>query len=469
MTDYRSRWDRWLAEVAADPDHGFSGMAGDLAYGFEAPADQSDLSDALLTFYRGGTEFSEFDDDVHDLLSLWAREQAALPDDNSLPAVVRLDTFLQQPDPAVTYRIEQLWPADGRILFAAQYKAGKTTGVANLLRSWADLDPFLGTYPIAPPPGPILLLDDELHENTLRRWLRGQQIVNTDRVHLVSLRGRTSTFRILDDATRDAWARQIADTGASGLVLDCLRPIIDALGLSEDKDTGKVLEAFDDMLTTAGMSEAAVVHHMGHSGERSRGDSRLRDWPDAEWRLVRQDDQPNSARYFGAYGRDVDQPEQRVELQDGRRLVVVGGSRQDAAAEDALDEVVAVIDAADGPLSGRAVEDKLAGTDHTRKAIREALKLGVKGGRIVASDGPRNATLHASAPVRGSAPSVRQRSPDECASAPIGGALRSQSAQTPSAPTKNDKPCSGCGGPSDRTATTGSRWCSTCWPEAGAA
>ena len=345
--------------------------------------------------------------------------------------LIRLDRFLEQPDPEVVYRFADLWPADARVLLAAQYKAGKTTAVANVLRSLADLEPFLGTFAVAPPPGRVVLIDDELHENTLRRWLRQQRIENADRVDVLPLRGRLSAFDILTDSVRDGWARRIADAGATVVLLDCLRPLVDALGLSEDKDTGKLLGAFDELLTASGATEAAVVHHMGHHGERSRGDSRLRDWPDAEWRIVREGDEPTSPRYFAAYGRDVDVAEQRLEL-TGRRLTIVGGSRKQATAEAALSDVLDLLEA-EPRQSGRAIEKLLEHTDHSRDAIRAALKLGVRDGTIEVEDGRRNSKLHSSARVRGSAPPVRGRTSDECASAPIGGALAHSPAHPPSA------------------------------------
>src|SRR5690606_381718 len=53
--------------------------------------------------------------------------------------------------------------------------------------------------------------------------------------------------------------------------------------------------------------------HMGHGGERARGDSRILDWPDAVWYLRRElsdddaaEDLANVNRFFSAYGRDVD-------------------------------------------------------------------------------------------------------------------------------------------------------------------
>lgn len=82
--------------------------------------------------------------------------------------------------------------------------------------------------------------------------------------------------------------------------LDCLRPVLDSLGLDENHDTGRVLVALDELAASAGVGEFALIHHMGHAGERSRGDSRLRDWPDAELRIVRADDDPASPRFFTA-------------------------------------------------------------------------------------------------------------------------------------------------------------------------
>ena len=112
------------------------------------------------------------------------------------------------------------------------------------------------------------------------------------------------------------------------LMLDCLRPVLDALGLDEHKDAGRLLVAIDALLQAADIPEAAIVHHMGHVGERSRGDSRLIDWPDVTAKLVRQDDNPASPRYISAYGRDVDMPESRLEYDPlTRRLTVVGGPR----------------------------------------------------------------------------------------------------------------------------------------------
>ena len=52
--------------------------------------------------------------------------------------------------------------------------------------------------------------------------------------------------------------------------------MLDALGLDEHRDAGRFLTAFDALLVEAGIRDAFVVTHMGHTNERARGDSRLR-------------------------------------------------------------------------------------------------------------------------------------------------------------------------------------------------
>ena len=57
---------------------------------------------------------------------------------DELPPLVRLDEFLATPDEALAYRVDQLWPAGGRVILAAAWKAGKTTLLGNLIRSLVD-------------------------------------------------------------------------------------------------------------------------------------------------------------------------------------------------------------------------------------------------------------------------------------------------------------------------------------------
>jgi hypothetical protein len=326
------------------------------------------------------------------------------------PEFLTLRERLKRPRAETRWRIDRWQPLGSRVMLAAQFKAGKTTLVGNYIRSLADGADFLGQDSVSATAttGTIVLLDFEMSEAQLEDWLKDQRIKRDDKVLAIAMRGRAGAFNILDPDVRSRWAKQLKVNGAEVAILDCLRPVLDALGLDEHKDGGRFLVAFDALLREAEVLDALVVHHMGHMNERARGDSRFRDWPDAEWRLVRQDEQPHSPRFLSAYGRDVDVSESQLAFDPQTRgLTLVGGSRQDAKATAALDAIVEVLTGTEG-LSGRAIKKALADSEHSKHAIEDALKNWASSGRLNKVNGPRGAHIYRSVPVSQTVPRVSQ-------------------------------------------------------------
>lgn len=204
-----------------------------------------------------------------------------------MPEMLLLDEFLAEPDEPIRYRIQGCWPAGGRIVTAAQYKAGKTTLRDNMIKSLADGFDFLDKFQVHRAKGRVVVLDLEMDREQLKRWLRAHNIRNGERVLVIPMRGKGATLNLALPEVRELWATKLRSHEASTVILDCLRPVMDALGLDENRDAGKFLVWFDALLNEAGVAEANVIHHMGHGQERSRGDSRILDWPDATWTLVR--------------------------------------------------------------------------------------------------------------------------------------------------------------------------------------
>lgn len=354
------------------------------------------------------------------MLAAEERPAAAAPEPETLA------DLLASPPDEVTWRVRDWLPAGGRAVLSAQYKSGKTTMVGNLLRCLVDGDPWLGRWQVEPVAGRVVVLDLEMSRGQLRGWLGDQRIRGADRVVVVPLRGAAASLDLLDPATLTQWAQRLRSWDASVVVLDCLRPLMDALGLDESRDAGRLLTALDELLRVAQVPEALVVHHMGHTSERARGDSRIRDWPDVEWRLVRQDDDPASPRYVSAYGRDVDQREQTVSHDPTTRHLTVGeGSRADAADREASAAVLTALERADGPLTQRQVEaaTRTVAPGVSREAVRRTVTALERAGSVQVTHGPRGAR-HISVPVCGS---VRERAGDDPRSTapvcgpPIGG------------------------------------------------
>lgn len=312
-----------------------------------------------------------------------------------MPECSPLSERMKKPRPEKKYRIEGWQGANHRVVLAAQFKAGKTSLTGNLVRSLVDGDKWLGRAKVKPIAGCVTILDFEMDETDAEDWLNAQGITNADKVNLVSLRGRASTFNILDVGVRREWEVLLASHCTDYLILDCLRPALDALGLDEHKDAGRFLGPFDALLIEAGVSEALVVHHMGHGGERGRGDSRLRDWPDVEWRLVRENEHPDSTRFITAFGRDVDVKEHKLSFdRHTRHIVGLPGDRGDVDADNALNAVLSVLEAHGDPMSGRSIEAALKEHDHGRKAIRAALRLGGRRGHIDTRTGNHGSILY---------------------------------------------------------------------------
>lgn len=339
-----------------------------------------------------------------------------------IPPLTLLSDFLAEPDEPLNYRVDQLMPVGSTVLLSAPGKAGKSVLAQNLIRSLVDGDDFLGEYEATPATGRVVLLDAELDERRLRRWLRHQKIRNGDRVAVRSLRGRTSSFNILDPDVREEWVERLREMEASVVILDCLRPVLDSIGLDEDKDAGKFLVAFDELLQEAGVEEAIVVHHMGHQGERARGSSRLIDWPDVGWKYLIGKD---GLRFLQAFGRDVDFPETALGFEKTtRHLTVVGGTRVErveAAEAETLIPVIVELLTEDPGLSFRKIEKVLAEDGpYQQKPVRAALNKSKEQGLVTVTK-QGGAHLHYVAEaVRQSASEPRQRGSAECVSASLG-------------------------------------------------
>ncbi len=348
---------------------------------------------------------------------------------DEIPAAISLAEMIHNPYRETPARIAGWLPKGGNGVLSSQAKAGKSTARNNLVRSVVDGDPWLGQYPVEPihPGHTVYVLSLENGRGLDERWLKLQGIRNVDAVKLVDLRGCAGAFNIMDEQTFWYWVAVLDEDRCAMLIVDPARPCLDAAGLDENRDVGRWLARLDELRAHTSVSEIIVCHHMGHqadtggrSKERPRGDSRWRDWPDAEWKLVKADaDDLASPCYIKAYGRDVDQSEQLIVFDpENHHYTIGGGSRHDTATDEALDAIIEVLTASDVGLSGRAIERALDDSDHTQKTIRDALRRGIEAGVIDRTTGPQNSHLHTvSASVRSSALPVRQRSSGECVSA----------------------------------------------------
>lgn len=313
----------------------------------------------------------------------------------TMPNIVGLADFLGQRQDVTSFTIGELWPAKGRVVLTAQQKGGKTTMVQNLIKALADATDFLGSFEVSEPKR-VILIDNEMSPALLQDWFQRREIVNLANVTVIPIRGLLTSFNILDVDVRAEWGERLRSIGADVLIFDCLRPVLDALGLDENRDAGKFLTAFSELCGIAEIDDSMIVHHMGHGAERGRGDSSIPGWADANWFIVREDATDDaSPRFFRAYGRDVEQQETRLTFDrrtNGLTLDRDAGSRKQARVSDAMQAVIEFV-ALNPGCSGRAIEAGLVGSVN-RNHIRGALQRAVAAEKIATRSGPRRSTLH---------------------------------------------------------------------------
>lgn len=256
--------------------------------------------------------------------------------------------MLEKDYPEEVLTIGMLWPRGGNVLLAATAKTGKSTLVANLIRSLCDGDDFLGNsefFTHAIPAGRTLaLLDLEMNERRVRSELEAQNIQNIDKLRVAVLRGQSQSFDITNDDQRKAWIEYLQANNVHTLIIDPIAPLLAQLNVDENDNFGvaQLFNMLDKVKAEAGVVDMMVVHHCGKNitaGWSPRGASRFMDWPDALWMLKKDgDDQndPNAPRLMKAIGRDVGLPTPgSLQLDASKRLTfaeVEAGPAQDQGA-----------------------------------------------------------------------------------------------------------------------------------------
>ena len=215
--------------------------------GYAMSRDKSDISAEANRDYGAESDEDDFEVAVTQQirkLEVLAEAKRRIRAKNRVPlsrTPMSLTEALKQPPNPTPMRIESVMQDGGLVMLAAQFKAGKTTAVGNLIRSLVDGDPFLGSFPVHKTVSRLVLIDTEMSQDMVVEWLRGQGIKNTDAVvDVICLRGQVESFDIFSDDSRTDWAKHLREIGCDYVILDCLSPIIDAFDMDEKRRLGDI-------------------------------------------------------------------------------------------------------------------------------------------------------------------------------------------------------------------------------------
>lgn len=333
----------------------------------------------------------------HEAEKLWRDELAQSEQGEPFDAGT-LAEVLARPDEE-SYRVEGLVVSEGSTLIVAKRKTGKTTLNLNLAKCLIDGSDFLGQFKTHPVQGRVAILNFEVSGSQLARWA-SEAGVNPERLFLVNLRGKRNPLSHPGDRAELASLLRAQEVEAL---------FVDPFGRAYSGDqnsAGEVSAWLVDLdlfaRAEAGARDLFLNVHAGWNGERSRGSSALEDWPDTVLNLTRKDDDDTGPRYFAAFGRDVDVPEDELAF-DGatRHLYLTGsGSRREARAsqktESLVQPVLDVVGKRPG-LTSRGLAPALRefGYSGFRKGDEaRALLQAVERGLVVRQSGPNNSFAH---------------------------------------------------------------------------
>ncbi len=295
-----------------------------------------------------------------------------------------LKNELTLPDEAARFRVAGLLGAGHNAILVAGRKAGKTTTVNELVRSLVDDEPFLGRFAVTPAAGDVAIFNYEVEQTQYRRWLREVGIVNTDRVHVLHLRGKALPMA---DARVRAWvAAWLRERGVETWVVDPYsRAYVGSVDNGNDEaKVGAFLDSLDRVKEAAGVSQLVMPVHSpkakAEAGEESAiGSQRLEGWPDALWYLTK--DLESGARFLRAEGRDIDHPEEKIVFDEtSRRLTIGGGSR--VMEKGRLDQ--AAVEAFIRSNPGCGFNELTDGLEWGKSRVQKA----VKASRVIRKDPP---------------------------------------------------------------------------------
>ncbi len=305
------------------------------------------------------------------------------------------DTFgtladeLLMPAPEVTWRIKGMLGAGHNALLIATRKAGKTTLVNHAVRCFADGDPFLGRFETTAVRGGIAVFNYEVGAEQYREWVRDVGIVNTDKVHMLHLRGKR--LPISDPRVR-AWVIQwLRERQIKVWVVDpysraAIGSVADG---NAEMQVGAFLDHLDVIKAEAGVEELIMPAHtpkakVDTGDESASGSQRLEGWPDSLWYLTKDD---QGIRFLRAEGRDVDVAEEQLTFDPSSRNLTLGGWDRKTVARNRDAEQVRQFVALNPGCTQNAIESGLGwGYAKVKKAIPSA--------NLVTKDGAGRSNLH---------------------------------------------------------------------------
>jgi len=236
--------------------------------------------------------------------------------------------------------VDGLFSHGGRALVTAQYKAGKSTMMLELIRALSTGTPFLGEFPV-PAKSKVALFDLELGTPMAQRWFKDVEGIDYSKLLYRPLVGKGAELDMRSKGLRNKTARQLREAGVDILIVDPISPVLSALGLDENRadHVRPLLDMFDVLAAEADLKGVVITHHAGHENpDRARGSTAFMDWNTSQWSITRHGDDATSRRSFKAIGRDAAVSRRDLEFDRATRKLTLASTGHTFAYDPFLTE-----------------------------------------------------------------------------------------------------------------------------------
>lgn len=302
-----------------------------------------------------------------------ARLEHAAATFEAVPSTPTLADELLIRETLIPYVVEGWQLAGHNVSLTAEFKVGKTTLLAHVMKCLCDASAFLGVHDVRLA-GNVAFWNYELTSQQFRAWLRDLGIVRKQRASILNLRGHR--LPLITPTGEDYAVEWLRSRKIKYWIIDTFVRAMADCGLDENsnRDVEVFTRALDIIKERADVPNLILSVHTGRmlheeGRERARGATRLDDWADARWILTRQSER----RFLRADGRDVERPEREVRFDPETRSFELGdGNRQAARLEAGIQRVTQIV--AGEPGMGKNDLRRALGmkNDRADEAIRAA-------------------------------------------------------------------------------------------------
>jgi hypothetical protein len=290
-----------------------------------------------------------------------------------------LSSYLADEKPPRIARIDQLQYEGHKTIVLAQHKVGKSKTSANIARSLADGEPFLGEFEVKPTEGRIGIWNLEMDDRDYEDYLTETGIGAKDRVALWHLQGYG--LPLLVDEGFEAALQWVNENEITYLIIDQWAKLCFKSNVNENyaHEVGPLLERLDELVELSSIGELFIPHHAGWVDGRARGSTALPAWADSIWTLTAKQlaDGERGQRHMRAEGRGIDVGSFAVDLEDGLLTYRPMSKKQSDVLR--LSEEFAQIVADDPGIAKTEAREQIPCRDADKTAV---MKLAVENGLV---------------------------------------------------------------------------------------